>query len=44
MRQTSNRQIVRVRRHINDPEFTSAVVAAFRSLMGRGGERRRAAK
>ncbi len=44
VRQTSNRQIVRVRRHINDPEFAAAVVAAFRSLMGRGGERRRASR
>ena len=41
VRQTSNRQILRVRRHINDPEFATAVVAAFRPLMGRG-ERRRA--
>ena len=43
VRQTSNRQILRVRRHINDPEFTAAVVAAFRPLMGRG-ERRRASR
>lgn len=41
VRQTSNRQIVRVRRNINEPEFSSLLVAAFRSLMGRGGERRR---
>jgi len=41
VRQTSNRQILRVRRHINDPDFAAAVVAAFRPLMGRG-ERRRA--
>jgi len=41
VRQTSNRQIMRVRRHINDPDFAAAVVAAFRPLMGRG-ERRRA--
>ncbi len=31
-------------RNINDPEFASAVVAAFRSLMGRGGARRRASR
>ncbi len=43
VRQTSNRQILRVRRHINDPEFSAAVVAAFRPLMGRG-ERRRASR
>jgi uncharacterized protein (UPF0261 family) len=43
VRQTSNRQILRVRRHINDPEFTAAVIAAFRPLMGRG-ERRRASR
>jgi uncharacterized protein (UPF0261 family)/ABC-type branched-subunit amino acid transport system ATPase component len=42
VRQTSQRQIVRVRRHINEPEFSSAVVAAFRQMMGRGGARRRA--
>ena len=41
VRQTSNRQIMRVRRHINDQDFAAAVVAAFRPLMGRG-ERRRA--
>jgi uncharacterized protein (UPF0261 family) len=43
IRQTSQRQLLRVRRHINDPEFATAVVAAFRPLMGRG-ERRRASR
>jgi uncharacterized protein (UPF0261 family)/ABC-type branched-subunit amino acid transport system ATPase component len=44
VRQTSNRQIIRIRRNINEPEFSSAVVAAFRSLTSRGGERRRAVR
>jgi uncharacterized protein (UPF0261 family)/ABC-type branched-subunit amino acid transport system ATPase component len=44
VRQTSNRQIIRLKRNINDPEFTAAVVAAFRSLVGRPGARRRAAR
>jgi uncharacterized protein (UPF0261 family)/ABC-type branched-subunit amino acid transport system ATPase component len=42
VRQTNNRRIVRVRRNINEPEFVAEIVAAFRSLMGHGGERRRA--
>ena len=44
VRQTSHRQIIRVRRNINEPEFSTAVVAAFRSLLSRGGERRRATR
>jgi uncharacterized protein (UPF0261 family) len=44
VRQTSNRQLIRVRRHINDPEFALAVVAAFRALHGQGGGRKRAAR
>ena len=28
---------IRVRRHINDPEFSAAVVAAFRALHGQAG-------
>jgi uncharacterized protein (UPF0261 family)/ABC-type branched-subunit amino acid transport system ATPase component len=44
VRQTSNRQILRIRRNINEPEFTAAVVAAFRPLFGRVGERRRASR
>jgi uncharacterized protein (UPF0261 family)/ABC-type branched-subunit amino acid transport system ATPase component len=44
VRQTNNRRVIRVRRHINEPEFAAEVVAAFRSLMGRGGERRRATR
>jgi uncharacterized protein (UPF0261 family)/ABC-type branched-subunit amino acid transport system ATPase component len=42
VRQTANRQVVRVRRHINDPEFAAAVAAAFRAL--HGAARRRAAR
>ena len=34
VRQTASRQLIRVRRHINDPEFSAAVVAAFRALHG----------
>ena len=43
VRQTTNRQLIRVKKHINDPEFASTVVAAFQALHGRGGARRRAA-
>ena len=34
VRQTSSRQLIRVKRHINDPEFAAAIVAAFRALHG----------
>ena len=44
VRPTHNRQLVRVKGHINDAETASAIVAAFRSLVGRGGARRRAAR
>jgi uncharacterized protein (UPF0261 family)/ABC-type branched-subunit amino acid transport system ATPase component len=44
VRQTTNRQLIRIKRHINDPEFSSAVVAAFRVLHGRTGNRKRAAR
>jgi uncharacterized protein (UPF0261 family)/ABC-type branched-subunit amino acid transport system ATPase component len=44
VRQTTNRQLIRIKRHINDPEFASAVVAAFRALHGRAGTRKRAAR
>jgi uncharacterized protein (UPF0261 family) len=44
VRQTTNRQLVRLERHINDPEFAAAVVAAFHALHGRPGVRRRAAR
>ncbi len=41
VRQTSNRQLIRLKRNINDAEFAAAVVAAFRALIGRPGTRRR---
>jgi uncharacterized protein (UPF0261 family)/ABC-type branched-subunit amino acid transport system ATPase component len=41
VRQTSNRQLIRVKRNINDPEFAAAIVVAFRSLVGRPSGRRR---
>ncbi|MBR0751027.1 ABC transporter permease [Bradyrhizobium jicamae] len=44
VRATSNRQIIRVKRNINDPEFTAAIVSAFRPLLGRAGGRRRVAR
>jgi uncharacterized protein (UPF0261 family)/ABC-type branched-subunit amino acid transport system ATPase component len=44
VRQTASRQLIRVKRHINDPEFSSAVVAAFRALNGRPSARKRAAR
>ena len=42
VRQTSSRQLIRVKRHINDPEFSAAIVAAFRALHGDMRARRRA--
>jgi uncharacterized protein (UPF0261 family)/ABC-type branched-subunit amino acid transport system ATPase component len=44
VRQTGNRQLIRLKRNINEPEFAAAVVAAFRSLVGRPGTRRRVAR
>ena len=44
VRQTSNRQLIRVKRHINDPEFASAIVTALRALVGRPGTRRKVAR
>jgi uncharacterized protein (UPF0261 family)/ABC-type branched-subunit amino acid transport system ATPase component len=44
VRQTGNRQLIRVKRNINDPEFASTVVSAFRLLLGRAGGRRRVAR
>jgi uncharacterized protein (UPF0261 family) len=43
-RQTSSRQLIRVPRNINDPEFATAIVSAFRTLLGRTGTRRRLAR
>ena len=44
VRQTSNRQLILLKRNINEPEFATAVVAAFRSVVGRAGARRRVAR
>jgi uncharacterized protein (UPF0261 family)/ABC-type branched-subunit amino acid transport system ATPase component len=44
VRQTSNRQLIRLKRNINEPEFAAAIVTAFRSLIGRPGTRRRVAR
>src|SRR5258708_26574799 len=44
VRQTSNRQLIRLKGNINDPEFAAAIVAAFRSLIGRASTRRRGAR
>jgi uncharacterized protein (UPF0261 family)/ABC-type branched-subunit amino acid transport system ATPase component len=44
VRQTSSRQLIRVRRNINEPEFASAIVNALRPLVGRPGARRRATR
>jgi uncharacterized protein (UPF0261 family) len=41
VRQTSSRQLIRVRKNINDPELASTIVSAFRTLFGRAGGRRR---
>ncbi|MEZ2145132.1 ABC transporter permease [Bradyrhizobium sp. DN5] len=44
VRQTGNRQLIRVPKNINDPEFVAAIVGAFRTLFGRAGARRRVAR
>jgi uncharacterized protein (UPF0261 family)/ABC-type branched-subunit amino acid transport system ATPase component len=44
VRQTGNRQLIRLKRNINEPEFAAAVVTGFRSLIGRPGARRRVAR
>ena len=44
MRQTASRQLIRIKRNINDPEFASTVAGAFRPLLGRAGGRRRVAR
>ena len=41
VRQTANRQLIRIKKHINDPEFAAAIVSAFRPLLGRAAGRRR---
>jgi uncharacterized protein (UPF0261 family)/ABC-type branched-subunit amino acid transport system ATPase component len=44
VRQTGNRQIIRIRHNINDPEFASAIVGAFRPLVGHAGTVRKVAR
>ncbi|MCJ9706084.1 Tm-1-like ATP-binding domain-containing protein, partial [Bradyrhizobium sp. SHOUNA76] len=44
VRQTGNRQLIRMPKNINDPEFAAAIVSAFRTLFGRTGARRRLAR
>ena len=44
VRQTGNRQIIRIRRHINEPEFAAVVANAIRPLVGRPGTRRKVAR
>jgi uncharacterized protein (UPF0261 family) len=44
VRQTSNRQLIRLKRNINEPEFAGAIVTTFRSLIGRPNRRRRMAR
>jgi uncharacterized protein (UPF0261 family)/ABC-type branched-subunit amino acid transport system ATPase component len=44
VRQTGNRQLIRIQRNINDPEFASAIVGAFRPLLGRANRRRKVAR
>ena len=41
VRQTGNRQLIRIKKHINDPEFAAAIVSAFRPLLGRAAGRRK---
>ncbi|WP_448042713.1 Tm-1-like ATP-binding domain-containing protein [Bradyrhizobium liaoningense] len=44
VRQTGNRQLIRLPNNINDPDFAAAIVSAFRTLFGRTGARRRLAR
>ncbi len=44
VRATGNRQLIRLKQNINDPEFASTIVSAFRTLFGRAGARRRVAR
>ncbi len=41
VRQTSARQLIRLPHHINDPQFATALVDAFRALHGNGRVRRK---
>jgi uncharacterized protein (UPF0261 family) len=42
VRPTGSRRLVRVRRHINDPQFAADIVAEFRRMLGSRAVRRRA--
>jgi uncharacterized protein (UPF0261 family)/ABC-type branched-subunit amino acid transport system ATPase component len=42
VRQTASRRLIRVRRHINDPQFAADIVAEFRRMLGGRATRRRA--
>jgi uncharacterized protein (UPF0261 family)/ABC-type branched-subunit amino acid transport system ATPase component len=44
VRQTSNRRLIRIPQHINDAEFVSAVIGAFRLLVARKPARRKIAR
>jgi uncharacterized protein (UPF0261 family)/ABC-type branched-subunit amino acid transport system ATPase component len=44
VRQTGHRQLIRMPKNINDPDFAAAIVGAFRTLFGRPGARRRLAR
>jgi uncharacterized protein (UPF0261 family) len=44
VRQTGNRQLIRLKHNINEPEFAAAIVAAFRALIGRPVTHRRIAR
>lgn len=44
VRQTGNRQLIRVPKNINDPDFVAGIVSAFRTLFGRTSARRRLAR
>jgi uncharacterized protein (UPF0261 family) len=41
VRQTSKRQLIKLPNHINDPEFSAAIVSTFLTLLGRRVDKRR---
>lgn len=44
VRRTGSRQLICVKHNINDPEFASTIVGAFRPLLGRASGRRKVAR
>jgi len=44
VRVTGSRQLIRIKRNINEPEFAAVVAGALRSLVGRSSARRRVAR